>query len=141
MHSRRPVLLTRKPFTRDGVGLDQLLEAQIDGIDAELFGDFVELDFQRKARLRRAVAALRAARRFIREHAHALEFVRRHIVSHGLQRAGVIDGRQAVTAVAAAVEIGFVLHRLDRAVVFHAGLGKHLDRDVCRDGRKTIPRG
>src|SRR5688500_9966780 len=74
------------------------------------------------------MAALRPARRLVREHTHALKFIRRHIVGHGLESAGIIDRRQAVAAVAAAVEIGFVLHRLDRAVVFDAGFGKHLDR-------------
>jgi hypothetical protein len=99
-----------------------LLEAQFDGIDAELFGDFIELNFLSKARLRRTVAALWPAGRLIGENPHAFKFISRHFVGDRLQCAGVVDRRQAITAVAAAVEIGFILHRLNRTVVLYAGL-------------------
>ena len=62
MHSRRPVVLTLQAVHGTAVGLHELLEPQIDGIDAELLGDFIELNFQGKARLGRAVAALGSAR-------------------------------------------------------------------------------
>src|SRR5713226_4428639 len=88
----------------DRVGLDQLFESEIDRIDAQLVGDLVQLDFKRKARLRRAVPPLRAAGRLVGEKPNAFEFIGGKLVGHGLQRARIIDGRQPVAAVTAAIE-------------------------------------
>jgi hypothetical protein len=74
------------------------------------------------------VAALGSARGFVGENANAFKFILRHIVSDGLQRAGVIDRGQPVATITAAVEKSFILHRLDRAVAFHAGFRPHFDR-------------
>ena len=87
---------------RDAVGLDELLEPQLDRVEVEFLGDFIELNLEGEARLRRAVATLRSAGRLIGKNSHALELISRHFVSHRLQRAGIIDRSQAVAAVAAA---------------------------------------
>jgi hypothetical protein len=79
-------------------------EAQLRGIHAELLGDLVELDLLAEARLRRAVPAFRAARRLVRERAARFEAVARDLVRHGLQHARVERARDAVRAVAAAVD-------------------------------------
>src|SRR5690348_6430977 len=102
-----------------------MFAANLDGILSELFGDFVELNFERVTRLRRAVAALWTTRRLVREGAYALKLVTRHVIRHGLQRAGVEGARHAVTAVRAAVEVRLEVHRGDRTVVLHAGLHFH----------------
>ena len=123
------------------VGLHQLLQAQIDGIDAELLGNFIELDLHREARLRRAMAALRSAGGLVRKNAHPFELISRHFVSNRLQRAGVINRGQTVAAIAAAVEISFILHRLNRAVALHAGFGPHFDRmSAAMDVKRFFPR-
>ncbi len=83
---------------------DQMLTANLNRVELQLFGNLVELNFQRKARLRRAVSALWTARRFVGEHAHALKFVARHVIRHRLQRAGVERARNAVASVSAAIE-------------------------------------
>src|SRR6266545_6311749 len=78
------------------VGWHQRLESQLRGIDAELFGNLVEVDFEREAGLWRAVPALGTARRLVRECARALEVIARDIVSDGLERARVVGARDAI---------------------------------------------
>ena len=73
-------------------------------IETEIRRDLVELDLERVARLRGAVTALRAARRLVRVQPHAVELVRRNLVRHRHQRAGVVRGRDAIRRVGAAVE-------------------------------------
>src|SRR5439155_11384445 len=96
----------RDPQPVDGarVGLRQIAEANLDGIETQFFSDFVEMDFERKPRLRRAVPALGTAGRLVREEPHAFEPVSRDGVGRGLQRAGVVGAGDPVAAVTAAIE-------------------------------------
>ena len=103
-------------------------QAQIGRIDRERLGDLVELNLLAEAALRRAVAALRPARRLVREDAAAFEVVRRDVIRDGLQRAGVERAGDAVRAVRAAVEQRLHVHAGDRAVQLHAGLEPHQHR-------------
>ena len=80
------------------------------GIEAELLGGLVDLALHGEARLRRAVAALGAAGRLVREDARALELVDGDLVGDGLERARVEGRRHAVGAVGAAVEPGAEVH-------------------------------
>src|SRR5690606_41394409 len=59
------------------------------------FGDLVELDLEREARLHAAVPALRAACRLVRVHARRIEAVRAERVRGGEQLARVVRGDQA----------------------------------------------
>ena len=60
-------------FAVSEFGLATMLQPQLGRIHAELLGDLVELHFLAEARLRRAVAALRAAGRLVGEVAAGLE--------------------------------------------------------------------
>ena len=74
------------------------------------------------------MAALGAAGRLVGEHPHALELVGRQVVGHRLQRPGVVNGGQAVAAVAAAVQKGPEPHGLQRAVALDPRAHPHLHR-------------
>src|SRR6266852_8041322 len=97
-------------------------------IKFELFGDLVEMNFERIARLGRAMPALRSAWRFVSKNAQAIKLVAWHFISDSLQSSGVERARHAVAAIGAAVEKRFEMHRGDRAVLFHSGLDVHEDR-------------
>src|SRR5918992_567144 len=77
-----------EPVGRERVRLQDIAQAQLRRIHGELLGDLVELDLLPEARLRRAVAPLRAARRLVGEDARGIELVARQLVGDGLQRAG-----------------------------------------------------
>ena len=93
--------------------LGQVAPPHVRGVEAELLGGLVDLALHGEARLRRAVAALGAARRLVREDAGALELVRGDLVRHRLERAGIERRRHAVGAVGAAVEPGAEVHAGD----------------------------
>src|SRR5437016_10923665 len=94
-------------------------------IQPQLFGDFVEMDFERVTGLRRAMPAFRPARRFVGESAQPLEFITGNVVGNSLQSTGVERARDSVAAVRAAVKKRFEMHRRDRAVFLDAGLNVH----------------
>ena len=100
----------------------------LDRVEAELRRDLVELALERVPRLCGAVTALRAARRLVRVHAHAVELVGGDPVGHRHERAGVVGGRDAVRGVGAAVEVALEMHRGDLAVLLHPGAQVHLHR-------------
>src|SRR6266850_5974115 len=91
-------------------------------IQSQLFGDLIEMYLQRVTRLRRAMAALRPARRFVGESAQALEFVTRHVIGDSLQSPGVEGARHSIAAIGPAIKERFEMHRCDRAVFLHPGL-------------------
>src|SRR5207244_48537 len=62
----------------------QMLATHLSGIEIQLLGDFVEVNFQRIAWLRGSMSALGTAWRFVREYAQSFEFVTRHFVSNRL---------------------------------------------------------
>src|SRR5712692_1796717 len=105
-----------------------MCSAHLCRIETQLFGDLVEMNFQRIARLGRAVPALWSARWLVCENTQSFEFVLRHFVSHRLQRAGVERARDAVTPISAAIKKRFEMHRDDRAVFLHSGLDVHQHR-------------
>src|SRR6267378_5001070 len=105
-----------QPVDRAGVGLGQVAKAQLDRVDAELFGDLVEVRLQCKARLRGAVAALGAAGRLVGEKADAFEPVSRNRIGGRLQCTGVIGAGNPIAPVSAAVEKTLELHGGDAAV-------------------------
>ena len=113
---------------RQRVGLLDDAQAQFGGIEGQRLGDLVELNLLTETALRRAMSALRTAGRFVGEHAASFEVIRRDVIRHGLQRAGVERARDAVRSVGAAVEQRFHVHAGDRAVVLHAGLERHQHR-------------
>ena len=98
------------------------------GSIGERLGDLVELNLLAEAALRRAVSALGPARRLVGEDAAALKVIRRDVIGHRLQRAGVERAGDAVRAVGAAVEQRLDVHAGDRAVALHAGLEVHQHR-------------
>src|SRR5437879_12416398 len=77
------------------------------------------MDFDGKTRLRRAVTALRAARRFVGERPRALEVIARHVIRDGLERARVVRARHAVGPIRAAIEQRPEMHACDRSVALH----------------------
>src|SRR5260370_24993444 len=85
----------RDPQPVDGArhGLDEVEALHLDRVDAELVGDLLEVQLDRESRLGGAVAALRPARRLVREDAQAFESVCRDVLSDCLQTAGVESGR------------------------------------------------
>ena len=94
----------------------EVIEPEIRRVDADVLRELVEVDFECVARLRRAVAALGAAWRLVREHARALELVALHMIRDGLKGSGVVRAGHSVRAVGAAVEQRLEVHSLDRAV-------------------------
>src|SRR4051812_44185583 len=94
-------------------------------IEIQLLGNFVEMNFQRVTRLRRAVTAFGPTRWFIGKDPGALEFISRDLIRDCLQRAGVEGTRHAVAAVCATIEKSLEVHSGNRAVVFHTGLNVH----------------
>ena len=109
-------------------GLTRCCAAHRRRIEFQLFGDLVELNFQRVTRLRRSMSALWTARRLVGKRAQALKFVARHVIGDRLQRAGVERAGDAVAAISAAIEKRLEMHSGDRAVFLHAGLDVHQHR-------------
>src|SRR5438105_15806856 len=72
----------------DGIWLNEMSFAHLGRIEIEFFRDLVEMNFERVARLGRAVSSLRPARRFVGENARAGELVTRHCISDRLQSTG-----------------------------------------------------
>ena len=105
-----------------------MITTNLNRIEIQLLGNLVEVNFQRITRLRRSMSSLRTARWFVCEHARALKLVARHLVRHGLQRAGVERAGDTVTSVGAAVEKRFEVHRRDGAIFLHARLNVHQHR-------------
>src|SRR5439155_22150041 len=87
--------------------------------------DLVHLYFLSKAWLDRAVPALWAARRLVREGAATAKAVALHAICSGLQRAGVKRARHAVRSIRAAIDQRLQVHRRDCAVAFYSGLEFH----------------
>src|SRR5205823_3955714 len=86
---------------------------------------FVEMDFERKPRLRRAMPALGTAGRLVREEAHAFEAVSRDGVRRSLQGTRVVRARDTVAAVAATIEEALKLHSGNPTVAREPGLDLH----------------
>src|SRR5205085_3861996 len=105
-----------------------MLTTHFSRIEIQLLRNLVEMNFQRVTRLRRAVTTLWPAWWLVREDAHALKLVARHVVRHGLQCAGVKGARYAVTSVRSAIKERFEVHRGNRAVFLHASLHVHQHR-------------
>src|SRR5215212_3940616 len=105
-----------------------MLESKLCGVEAQLFGDLVKLNFEREARLRGAVPALGAAGRLVRKGAQAAEAVARDFVCDRLQRAGVEGRGHTVRAVCAAVQERLEVERGDRAVPFDSDFALHQNR-------------
>ena len=80
---------------------------------------------EREARLRRAVPALGAARRLVREGARALKVIARDIVGDGLERASVVRACDAVGAVGAAIEQRFEMHSGNGSIALHTRAHPH----------------
>jgi hypothetical protein len=127
MHSARPIEPIRSQFAVSVFGFATIPSAAR-RIHAELLGDLVELDLLAEARLRRSVPALRAARRLVRERAAGLEPVARNLVGHRLQHAGVERARDAIRAVAAAIDQRLQADAGELAVLRHAGAELHQHR-------------
>src|SRR2546430_9942946 len=102
-------------------------EAELRRIDAKRLCDLVDLNLLTEPALRRAVAALRTARRFVREYAAALELVRRDAIGDRLERTPVKRAGDAVRSVRASVEQRLHVHACDRSVVFDARSEPHQD--------------
>src|SRR4029077_5585472 len=64
-----------QPVGGDRIGRNQVFEPELSRIEPQLLGDLVEVDLEREARLRSAVAAFRSTRRLVREGSCALELV------------------------------------------------------------------
>ena len=94
-------------------------------VKLQLFGNLIEMNLKRVSRLRRAVASLGTAWRFIREDPYTLEFVAWHFISHSLQRARIERAGDAVTAIGSTVEESLEVHPGDRAILLDAGLDVH----------------
>src|SRR5687768_11975850 len=97
-----------------------MLAANLRRIERQLFGNLIELDFDRVSRLWCAMAALGATRRLVGEYAHALKLVTRHVVRDGLQRARVERARDAIAAICAAIQERLEMHSGNRAVFLDA---------------------
>jgi hypothetical protein len=105
-----------EPVRRERVRFGDDIQTEVRGILPELLRYFVELHFLPETRLRRAVAALGAARRLVREHPGGVELVARDLVGDRLQHAGVESARSAVAAVGTAVEQRLGVHTGDLPV-------------------------
>src|SRR5215216_5484093 len=105
-----------------------MIAADLDRIQSELLGDLVEMNFQRIARLRRAVPAFWTTWSLIRKSAQSLKLVTWHVISHSLQRSAVERAHHPITPVRATIEKRLKVHRSDRAVVLHTGFDFHQHR-------------
>ncbi len=118
------------PQVVHGAGVRGLQDALAvrERIEPEVRRDLVQLHLERVPRLRRPVTALRAAGRFVRVDADAVELVRRHAVRDRKQRARVVRGRDPVRGIRAAVEPTLEMDRGDLAILRDARLQMHLHR-------------
>src|ERR1041384_7316016 len=94
-------------------------------IQLQFLSDLVDLNFESKTRLRRTVASLWSAWRFVGEHAQTFELVARHFISHSLKRARVERARHTVAAIRTTIEERTEVHRRYRAVFFHPRPDRH----------------
>src|SRR5713101_9675355 len=76
--------------------LDEVAALHLDGVDAELAGDLLQVQLDSESRLGGTVAALRPARRLVREDAAAFESICRDVVSDRLESARIESGRDSV---------------------------------------------
>ena len=135
------VALHAQAVHRDAGRLEQIVLANLGGIHADLGGQFVELRFEGKADVDRAVAAHGAADRLVGQHAIAVVLNVGNVVERAQQRAGVKNGDDAVGAVGAAILDDAGFDGGDAAVVLDSGL--QIDdgaRDV-RDAPRRLLRG
>ncbi len=102
--------------------------SNLNRIERQLFGDLVEVNFERVTRLRCAVPAFWTTWRFVCEGAQPLKLITRHVISDCLQRARVERTRNAVTSVRTTIKIRLKMHSGDRAVVLHTGFDSHQHR-------------
>src|SRR3990172_6014009 len=86
------------------------------------------MNLQGEARLGCAMPPLWATRRLVGKNPDSFKLIGGKFVANRLERARVIDGRQPVAAVAAAIQERSKVHGLERAVVLDPGPDPHLDR-------------
>ena len=137
----KPAARDSQPVDGARVGCRQVAPAQLDRIDPELFSGFVEMDLQRKPRLRCAVPALRAAGRLVGEEPHGFEPVSGDGVGGRLQGARVVGTCDAVAAVAAAIEEALKLHRGNPTAACEPCLDLHQHRVAASMGVKNLLTG
>ena len=123
IHSAQPQKIGRYRVRRF-----QNAQAQICRVHFEFFGDFVELHFLAKARLRRAVTAFGSARRLVGERAAAFIAVARNMIGGRLKSARVVSAGNSIRTIRAAVDQRPQMHAGDRAVFLHAGPEFHQHR-------------
>src|SRR2546428_14190181 len=99
--------------------------AHLRGIQIKLFGNLVEMNFERVARLWCSMPAFWSTGWLVCKSAQSLKLITRHFVGHRLQRAGVESAGDAVAAIRAAVKKRLEVHRGDRPIFLHAGLHMH----------------
>ena len=100
---------------------------ELDGVLAEPLGQLVQLHLEGEARLHRAMAAFRAARRFVGVDARGVEAIRGHGVGSGEQLAGVVGGHQPERRVGAPVQHHLGVHRLQPPLRIGAGPVLHVE--------------
>ena len=102
-------------------------EPDRDRVEPEVLGELVHLNLDPEAGLRRAVPALRAARRLVGPQPCPLELVGGDLVGDGLKRPGVVGARDAVRPVPAPVEERLEVAGGDLAVALDPGPDPHED--------------
>src|ERR1700730_3867203 len=79
-------------------------QAKLGGVNLELLGDLVELDFLTEARLDSAMAAFRATGGLVGEGAATLKAIAGDVIRRGLQCAGVESAGNAIGAIGTTVD-------------------------------------
>ena len=135
-HSARPIVPTRRLIRREGMGLFDNPRRSLPEISARLRRS-CQLNFLTEAAMRRAVAALGAARRLVGEDPTAFEREVGSVIGDVSQRAGVERAGDPYEDRRSAVDAGSAPSSGDRAVALDAGLELHHTGDV-RDGNRTL---
>ena len=117
-----------QPVGRDGVGGQEMVQADVGGVHAEVVRQLVQQDFEREPRLWCPVSSLRAARCLARESSCPLKAVAIHLIGHRLQRAGVVRAGHPVRPVPAAIEQRAEMQPRDMSIASDAGACPHEDR-------------
>src|SRR5882672_9299870 len=104
-----------------------MLFAHLGRIKVQLFGNLVDLNFQRKSRLWCSVAAFWSAGWFVCKRTQTAKSVTRYVVRYGLQRSGIKRRGNAVASIRTSIQERLKIHRCDSAVFLYAGFDFHQD--------------
>ena len=111
-----------------GVGLEGVSLSDRNGVDAEVGGDTVKMDFEGKARTHAAMTPECATGRFVGKDAHSVKAIGRENVGQCQQLSGIVERNETIGTVGTAVEKVLKFKGRDGPILLDPGLELHMHR-------------